>query len=242
MTSENPKLKAVVNIRNLILGINSEWKSLKVSGQEINDLLLKADTQFTDCTVTDAHGKWKNAYHNVQHHIVGLQTNMNKVVEKINNKDSNDISAIWSAYEQHIGEILTSMIEMNDLGHAHFKDDLKRSSWSALWDNIFNKMKINQEIAKGSTLQLEMIEAFSPQDMDLLTETILKNMPINYSMEEAEQYETEYMEAYDQIKSQASQKKNIWDKFLDILAGNRHQSPAEMVMMKRWVNGEKGNL
>jgi hypothetical protein len=87
-----------------------------------------------------------------------------------------------------------------------------------------------------------MIEEFAPGEVDELTDTILKNMPMRYSMEEAVQYEKEYMQAYEELKRQAKEKKNLWDRFLDILAGGTQQTPAEMVMMQRWVNGEKGDL
>lgn len=35
---------------------------------------------------------------------------------------------------------------------------------------------------------------------------------------------------------------NLWDTFLDILAGGVHQSPSEHVMMERWIEGEKRDL
>jgi len=44
------------------------------------------------------------------------------------------------------------------------------------------------------------------------------------------------------FKKEFSEEKNLWDTFLDILAGGTHQSPSEHVMMERWIEGEKRDL
>jgi hypothetical protein len=46
------------------------------------------------------------------------------------------------------------------------------------------------------------------------------------------------------FQEEANKKDNLWDRFLNLLAGNLpfKQTPQERVMMMRWVNGEKGEL
>jgi hypothetical protein len=46
------------------------------------------------------------------------------------------------------------------------------------------------------------------------------------------------------FQEEANKKDNLWDRFLNLLAGNLSfkQTPQERVMMMRWVNGEKGEL
>ena len=44
------------------------------------------------------------------------------------------------------------------------------------------------------------------------------------------------------FKKEFKEEKNLWDRFLDILAGGTHQSPSERVMLERWIEGEKGDL
>jgi hypothetical protein len=52
------------------------------------------------------------------------------------------------------------------------------------------------------------------------------------------------MTALAQMEEEANKKDNLWDRFLNLLAGNIpfKQTPQERVMMMRWVNGEKGEL
>lgn len=52
------------------------------------------------------------------------------------------------------------------------------------------------------------------------------------------------MQAMEQIKADSSAKSNLWDRFLNVLAGvvPFEESPVERVMMQRWIDGEKGAL
>ena len=81
-------------------------------------------------------------------------------------------------------------------------------------------------------------------DADALTTTILHHIPHRYSIAEAERYERDYLDAMEAIKTETGKKANLWDRVLNIIAGAIpfEESPAERVMMQRWVDGEKGDL
>jgi hypothetical protein len=89
-----------------------------------------------------------------------------------------------------------------------------------------------------------MIADLSSEEADELTRTIIQHIPRSFSLAEADRYEQDYLAAMDQIKEDAAKKSNLWDRFLNILAGlvPFEESPAERVMMQRWLNGEKGEL
>ena len=118
----------------------------------------------------------------------------------------------------------------------------KTLNWENLWSNIADESDNIKNEVKACELQLKLIESYNPKEIDELTDTILKHIPVKFSKKEANQYTKEYIKAYEDLKTEASQKKNLWDKFLDILAGGSQQTPAQRVMMQRWVNGEKNDL
>jgi hypothetical protein len=91
-------------------------------------------------------------------------------------------------------------------------------------------------------VELQMIEKYTPEELSKVTQTILHNIPDNFTFEEAEKYEREYLKAMDDLEKEFHEEKNLWDTFLDILAGGTHQTPAERVMLNRWMEGEKGEL
>jgi hypothetical protein len=88
------------------------------------------------------------------------------------------------------------------------------------------------------------MEAFNNEELDVLTKNILKNIPRNFSILEAEKYEKDYLLAMDAIENEAKANTNLWDRFLNLLAGAVPftQTPEERVMMQRWLDGEKGDL
>ena len=47
----------------------------------------------------------------------------------------------------------------------------------------------------------------------------------------------EYVQAVKEIEEESSAKDNLWDRFLNVLAGNIpfNQTPEERVMMRRWL-------
>jgi hypothetical protein len=93
--------------------------------------------------------------------------------------------------------------------------------------------------ADACKLELEMIEKYTPKELDEITQVVVNLIPDDFTFEEADKYEQEYLNAVKELKKEFSKDKNLWDRFLDILAGGTHQSPSERVMMQRWVDGEK---
>lgn len=239
--TQSPKLTAIVSIRNLVLGLSNDWKELKSLGADIDESIHHTSTTFINKAPVLAHERWLIETSKVEKNVQSLKEIMNRVVESINHKKSDGLAELWNKNKEFATNILESLNVLNELGKTYLPSDLQ-SNWTESWNVIFDKFVAIQHLAEGSSLHLSMIDEFAPEEVDELTDTILRNMPKRYTMEEALQYEKEYMEAYEELKKEATQKKNLWDRFLDILAGGVQQSPAERVMMQRWVNGEKGEL
>jgi hypothetical protein len=67
-------------------------------------------------------------------------------------------------------------------------------------------------------------------------------IPLDFNYQEAVDYQTDYYKALINFKKEFKQEKNLWDKFLDILAGGTHQLTSERVMMECWLDGDKEEL
>jgi histone deacetylase complex regulatory component SIN3 len=97
-------------------------------------------------------------------------------------------------------------------------------------------------VIKNLRMAFEKNKEYTPLEIDAIANNILAHLPADYSIEEIKEYEKDYLIALDEVKKEFSEKKNLWDTFLDILAGGTHQSPSEKVMMTRWIEGEKVGL
>ena len=89
---------------------------------------------------------------------------------------------------------------------------------------------------------LQFIEQYTPDELDAITQIIVDHIPLDFTYNEAIEYQKEYYKALANFRTEFIEEKNLWDKFLDILAGGSHQSPSERVMMERWLEGEKDDL
>jgi hypothetical protein len=89
---------------------------------------------------------------------------------------------------------------------------------------------------------LQLIERYTPEELNAITQIIVNHIPLNFTYDEAVEYENDYYKALIDFKKEFQGEKNLWDKFLDILAGGTHQSPSERVMLERWIEGEKEGL
>ena len=166
---------------------------------------------------------------------------MASAIDKIKKKDASNVSENWEKHPAYSDKIEEIFNKLDNLGKKALPEN-KMADWNSLWRNINAAHQTIKNEANAVGTQLRLIETNSPDEVDKLTETILKHIPMKYSSQEAHEYTDEYMKAYEDIKKEASKKKNLWDKFLDILAGGAEQTPAQRVMMQRWVNGEKGEL
>jgi len=97
-------------------------------------------------------------------------------------------------------------------------------------------------VIKNLRAAFEKNKKYTSLEIDEIANNILAKLPADYSREEIKEYEKDYLIALDDVKKEFSEKKNLWDDFLDILAGDTHQSASERVMMSRWIDGEKGKL
>ncbi len=97
-------------------------------------------------------------------------------------------------------------------------------------------------VIKNLREAFEKNKKYTSLEIDEIAKNILAKIPDDYSLEEIKEYKKDYLVALDDVKKEFAQKKNLWDDFLDILAGDTHQSASERVMLSRWIDGEKGSL
>ena len=236
----NPLIEAVTTIRQLATAIVGNWSTMKSTGT-----LLTADMEKASLLVS-GHGEnetkklWQSLLEEFDAELHILKEIMSDAIDKIKRKEADGISENWKKHPVHVQRIEKIYDELEQLGRNTLPEN-EIENWKTLWLNINASHKTIKSEADSIGIQLQLIDTNGPAEVDELTDTILRHIPMSYSKEEAHKYNNEYMVAYEEIKKEASQKKNLWDRFLDILAGGVQQTPAQRVMMQRWVDGEKGD-
>ena len=80
--------------------------------------------------------------------------------------------------------------------------------------------------ADACRVELLMLERYSAEELKKINEFIHNKIPSDFSDKEAIQYEQDYKSAVADFLNEFDKDKNLWDRFLDILAGGTHQLPS----------------
>lgn len=229
-------VELVVKIRKMVSDISDEKNRITKLHNSILAKLEEAGIKIAlQKKLTDIWVREKNEIKSNITHITKLLETM---YERLQNKDTNGLSSFWKEGKNYADITKVKFSEMGKMGEVVFvADDLEQ--WKEIWKNIKESVGELFDIAETIYTKLSMIEKLRPEEIDELTKDIVKHIPLDYSLEEAVKYEKEYMQAYNELKEEASKKKNLWDKFLDILAGGIQETPAHRVMLRRWMNGEE---
>lgn len=239
--SINPKIKAVISIRKAVLTISNQSNELKEIARQLEVKVEKAHDLFMEHTSSESQDVYLETIEKYKTSVSELKSILNSVIGLINNREVKNLTITWDRHITYSNEVKYCLNTLYQLGINNL-DSVLNAKWIAHWTEIFDAYDEIDGLSDSCRIGLVLIESCAPEEIDDFTQTLLSHIPFNYSVDEAEQYEKEYLEAYEELKRQASQKKNLWDRILDALAGGTQTSPAQMVKMNRWVNGEKGNL
>jgi hypothetical protein len=243
METNNKNLETLIKLRHLSDGLNSNWEALNSAKSKVNQLLDEANH------IVKIFGS-EIGKKNFQEDANSINLLKNKIESQlasfknlIDSKSSNESSEIYKEFQLNTESVSSLFAKIGKYPDNHFKD-MNSADWFGIWAVIQSNIYNVQGIGHSAFIQLQMFEKFNKQEIDTLTLEIIKYIPKSYYIEDAIQYKQEYMTALSQMEEEANKKDNLWDRFLNFLAGNLpfKQSPQERVMMMRWVNGEKGEL
>jgi hypothetical protein len=238
---QNPELKAILSLRNFnsileqhyseIMQIESETDKMNVQSLELGA---------ANCDATQLW-KWQDALQEFNAAVVAVNAVLNTLKQKTVQRERSDSAALWQTFEFQLNNLRAAYASLEALGQEILPQD-SQLNWKQNICNFEAKvLPLIVSYGNACRIELKMIERFSPEELDQVTQIMVEHIPENFSLAEADQYEKDYLSALRNFKKEFSKKKNLWDRFLDVLAGGDHQSPSEHVMMSRWLDGEKGD-
>ena len=243
MKTDQTSHRTAVKLRHLVKAINSNWEQLGEIGKNVRASLANAGA------FVAANGN-AGIVERFDRSLAVMNTDINGVEELLKTastavKQNKAINATfnWKTLQAHLDSVEEQFNASKDLPAEGFARNSAKD-WKDIWKVVGSNLDIVRGMAASAYVKARMITDLSKEEMNDLTRAIVKHIPANYSLVEADKYAGEYIEAMEQIKEEAGKKDNLWDRFLNILAGMVpfEQSPAERVMMQRWINGERGDL
>jgi hypothetical protein len=241
-TTVNPQLRTAIKLRHLAEALSNNWEQLAAIGTGVKRSLAEAGT-YMQANGDEANRKQFDAIEkNMAGEISGLENTLTQAAIKLKS-NTIDASLNWSTVQSHLEQVGQLFEKLQALSATGFTKGTA-SDWKDIWNVVGSNLEAVRGICTSAYLKARMLADLSNTEMDELTATIVKHIPKSYSITEADKYAAEYIQAMADIKAESSAKSNVWDRFLNILAGvvPFEQSPAERVMMQRWIDGERGEL
>lgn len=242
MTNPTSELRALLAIRNFssVLKTHQEQMlQLEVNLEQLNRNALSTIQAHCPPQAQDA---WERTLNEIQSTVSSLNQALDTAKARIEKQDKSDSSELWNQFDLNLKKLTKASGTLESSGlailpeseHSHWKTDI------CGFETTVVPLIISH--AKACKLDLLLMAKFAPEELHKMTQTILDHIPEDFTFEEADKYESDYLSAVEDIKKEFCLEKNLWDKWLDLLAGQAHQPAAERIMMTRWLEGERRDL
>ena len=235
----NPKLRALLSIRNLDHAFNRNFDQMKEVEENLHGIYKNAISVIEENCTHSNQIKWEKSQENTQKCIASIHEILKLLQKKIEGFEKTDSTLLWKQFEEAKGKLIKSFKASEKIGfeilpekeHIHWEKDVCN----------FEKTILELIISHAETCKKELllIEKYKPKDLDNITKLVASQIPDDFTFEEADKFEAEYLKAFNEMKIEFRRKKNHWEKFLDLLAGGTSQTSSESEMVQKWVEGEK---
>ncbi len=241
-SNHNPGLRALLSIKNFGTTLQKDYERLLLIEKELGDLNETGLLIINAHATPEAGESWKLTTAAITKTVTGIKDILNTVKENIEKKETTGFAALWQQLSLLVKQLKESAKNSISTGYK-----LLPETQFVKWQDEFEDVEkpLVQSLVDhidSCRVLLQMIERYSPDELNQITKIIVDQVPPDFTYEEAIVYQKEYYEALVNFKKEFKEEKNLWDRFLDILAGGTHQSPSERVMFERWIEGEKGDL
>jgi len=240
--SYNPGLKALLSIKKNTATLEKDYSELLKIESERKEL-NKNSLLIIEANVSpEATAQWKAVINDADKAVTAINDILTTTKEKMAQKEKEGYTDLWKQLALHLTALNENSKNASVSGLAILPEAIRPQ-----WEMEFVKPEttlVKSLVAKVESCRVlvQVIERYTPDELDALTQIIADHVPLDFTYEEAMEYQKDYFEALVNFKNEFKKDKNLWDKFLDILAGGTHQLPSEGAMMERWLDGKEADL
>ena len=238
----NSELRALLAIRNFGRVLKVHQDQMLQLESNLEQLNRDARSTIQAHCPPAARKAWDKQLQELEAGVHSLNQTLDTAKAKIENHDKSDASELWQHFDLELDKLVRTAAALKTGGlailpaseHRHWTQDIGNFAATIL--------PLILAHARACKLDLLLMAQYAPDELHQMTQTILAHIPDDFTYEEADEYQSDYMSAVEDIKQEFRRGKNLWDRWLDLLAGQAHQSAAERIMMARWLEGERGDL
>lgn len=240
--NHNPGLRALLAIKKHTVTLAKDMTKLLQLESQLDELYKKGLQIIATNSSPQSIAIWKGEFLKVNNAVKGINDSLSSAKIMIDQNIKDGYTEIWKQLAVHVSALKDSSENATNKAFILLPEAIQTE-----WETAFVKLEkpLVQSLlthVESCRVLLQIIEQYTPDELNAITKIIVDHIPLDYTYDEALEYQKDYYKALENFKKEFKQEKNLWDKFLDILAGGTHQAPSERVMMERWLDGEKGDL
>jgi hypothetical protein len=242
MTDNNP-LHSLIKLRHLKSASQNNWEMLNNTQKMVSGIIIEAQNVMKSFGNNAAKKQFDFDNKTLSQNISSIQESLSDFYQFIHGKKTIELESSFQKFNATLENTEDLFNNISSYPATYFYG-IGAKEWSGIWDIIRSNITIVQGLGESAYIKSLMIKNFSNVEVDTLTKEIIKHIPPSFNLLEADKYKKEYLQAVADIEKESNAKDNLWDRFLNVLAGNIpfKQTPEERVMMSRWIDGEKGDL
>lgn len=244
--SINNQFAAIIKLRHLRNAIQTNWEMLGKTKESVINLLDEAREILLEMGTDSGKAAFEKDYHLLQEIVSRVQQQFDIFKQFIESGKTPEqgMEQAWNVFNDAIDSVQSVFTNIAKYPEKYFVDADAAANWKDIWNVIHSNIHIVQGIGEAAYIKVKMMQNFQKEESEILLNTIAKHIPPSFNLLDANQYRAEYLQAVKEMEEEASKKDNLWDRFLNFLAGNIpfKQTPEERVMMRRWLEGERGEL
>ncbi len=149
-----------------------------------------------------------------------------------------DYSANWKEYETNKNYFRESALKFEKRGLNSLPED-KRPEWENSY--VMYEKEIEPHIKKDSEFEkfiLDFVSQYDKDDLTKISEIVQESSSQEIDWSNPVEYKNQYIKAISEFQREFKPQ-NLWDSFMELLAGGVHPSPSERVMLEKWADGEQ---
>lgn len=241
--TDNTQLHTIIKLRHLKSASYNNWEMLTKTKKMVDEIISEAHKLMVNYGKSLGKEQFKINSKSLDINIMDIQEELNSFYQFIKGEKSINVEESFTKFNNTLDATNELFNTISSYPKNYFKATIK-NDWIETWNVIKSNMAIIQGAGESAYIKSLMIKNFNKTEVDALTSEIVKHIPQSFNLLEADKYKKEYLQAVKDIEKESNAKDNLWDRFLNVLAGlvPFKQSPEERVMMSRWIDGEKGEL
>ncbi|MDQ0781283.1 hypothetical protein [Chryseobacterium sp. W4I1] len=227
---------ALFYIRNANITLERDATEIIRMLRELQQLNNRSRLIFsTNCSLRQ-HNLWQSVLEDLSDNIKYVRIQFEYILENIIKKNRINSLIFWQQNKTYMDELEESHKKLIQLAIQVLPEE-ERLSWKTnicnFYDEIFSLLI---PIINRCRLELDFIEKHSLKVYNQTAIDIIKGIPKNYTLQEAKEYEHEYLKVVTNYSHEFYRKNNFWNGLLYILSGGMYSLPSKTTLSKRWIN------